>query len=230
LPDILAREIPMDLTRPLRKATLVPAQKRCGNNAAHPASHLTGCVERGDIPGSFMLTQVRVAGTDTVAGAPIRPVRQARAAHRMVVRLQASARTRTPYPPIATRFGVSSEVPITGSSSGSAWRSRGASRRIAIRRGSARAGRRTAKRVVTTRLRAAIVRAAPLPVAPQLPLPTFGNSMPRRSGPSRAPARPRRTVAEPPEHLAPAAFTPVPSARPDRRRTIRSYPARVRLP
>jgi hypothetical protein len=86
----------MNLTRPLRKATLVtaaflaavvwacsghvaaargqdeatsrPAQERGGDNAAHPTMHLTGCVERGVIPGSFMLTQVRVAGTDGVAG------------------------------------------------------------------------------------------------------------------------------------------------------------------
>ena len=51
-----------------------PAQER-GNNSAHPAVHLTGCVERGVIPGSFMLTQVRLVGTDAAAGGtePARP-------------------------------------------------------------------------------------------------------------------------------------------------------------
>jgi hypothetical protein len=36
-------------------------------DAAHPTMHLTGCIERGVIPGSFMLTQVDVAGTDRAA-------------------------------------------------------------------------------------------------------------------------------------------------------------------
>jgi hypothetical protein len=80
----------MNLTRPLRNATLLgavvwacsggdavaagqdkakslPAQEPGGDNAAHPTLHLTGCVERGVIPGSFMLTQVNIAGTDAPA-------------------------------------------------------------------------------------------------------------------------------------------------------------------
>jgi hypothetical protein len=93
--DVFAREFPMDLTRPLRKATLVsttslalvwacsgrvaaaggqdeasrPAQEGGRSNSAHPTMHLTGCVERGVIPGSFMLTQVRIMGTDAAARA-----------------------------------------------------------------------------------------------------------------------------------------------------------------
>jgi hypothetical protein len=38
------------------------------DNAAHPAMNVTGCIERGVIPGSFMLTHVTVAGTDAGAG------------------------------------------------------------------------------------------------------------------------------------------------------------------
>jgi hypothetical protein len=91
----------MDLTRPLRKATLVtttivaavvcacsgrvaaggdqdeapsrPAQEPVGNDAAHPTLQLTGCVERGVIPGSFMLTQVRMADTAAQGTEPGRP-------------------------------------------------------------------------------------------------------------------------------------------------------------
>jgi hypothetical protein len=36
-------------------------------DAARPTMHLTGCIERGVIPGSFMLTRVDVAGTDGAA-------------------------------------------------------------------------------------------------------------------------------------------------------------------
>jgi hypothetical protein len=37
------------------------------SDGARPTMHLTGCIERGVIPGSFMLTQVDVAGTDGAA-------------------------------------------------------------------------------------------------------------------------------------------------------------------
>jgi len=82
----------MDLIRPLRKEALIvttilaavvwawsgrvaaqdepksgPAQER-SDNAAHPTTHLTGCVERGVIPGSFMLTQVHIADTGAGSG------------------------------------------------------------------------------------------------------------------------------------------------------------------
>jgi hypothetical protein len=36
-------------------------------DTAHPTMRVTGCIERGVIPGSFMLTQVDVAGTDGAA-------------------------------------------------------------------------------------------------------------------------------------------------------------------
>jgi hypothetical protein len=45
-----------------------PAKEPRNDNAAHPTMHVTGCIERGVIPGSFMLTQVDVAGTDAAAG------------------------------------------------------------------------------------------------------------------------------------------------------------------
>ena len=89
--DKFAREILMDLIRPLRKEALIvttilaavvwawsgrvgaqdepksgPAQER-SDNAAHPTMHLTGCVERGVIPGTFMLTQVHMADTGAAA-------------------------------------------------------------------------------------------------------------------------------------------------------------------
>lgn len=40
-------------------------------DAAHQTLHLIGCIERGVIPGSFMLTQVDVAGTDGAAASTI---------------------------------------------------------------------------------------------------------------------------------------------------------------
>jgi hypothetical protein len=52
-------------------ATSRPAQEQRDENAAHPTMHLTGCVERGVIPGSFMLTQVRTAATDAGTGNPV---------------------------------------------------------------------------------------------------------------------------------------------------------------
>ena len=48
-----------------------PADGVPPGNAAHPTMRLTGCIERGVIPGSFMLTQVDVAGTDGTAATTI---------------------------------------------------------------------------------------------------------------------------------------------------------------
>jgi hypothetical protein len=41
------------------------------DNAAHPTMHITGCIERGVIAGSFVLTQVEVAGTKAGAGSTV---------------------------------------------------------------------------------------------------------------------------------------------------------------
>jgi hypothetical protein len=48
-----------------------PANPPRDDNAAHPTMHVTGCIERGTIAGSFVLTQVDVAGTDAGAGSTI---------------------------------------------------------------------------------------------------------------------------------------------------------------
>ena len=49
-------------------ATERPANEPRRDNAAHPTMHMTGCIEPGVIAGTFMLTQVDVAGTDAGAG------------------------------------------------------------------------------------------------------------------------------------------------------------------
>ena len=48
-----------------------PAGEPRRDNAAHPTMHITGCVEPGVIAGTFMLTQVDLAGTDAGAGSTI---------------------------------------------------------------------------------------------------------------------------------------------------------------
>jgi hypothetical protein len=48
-----------------------PAGEPRRDNSTHPTMHITGCIEPGVIAGTFMLTQVDVAGTDAGAGSTI---------------------------------------------------------------------------------------------------------------------------------------------------------------
>src|SRR5829696_6330921 len=51
--------------------TAPPADAAPPPDAAHPTMRLTGCIERGVIPGSFMLTQVDVPGSDGTGASTI---------------------------------------------------------------------------------------------------------------------------------------------------------------